>query len=379
MNNKEQQYKYFAFISYNSRDTKWGKRLQNKLEGYRMPSTLCYERGWERTPIKPVFFAPTDIQPGELTEELQARLRASRNLIVICSPHSAHSEWVGREIKYFHSLGRAKQIHFFIVDGEPHSSDPQKECFNPVIETLGIPEILGANIHEKVFRMPWMNRERAYVQLISKLLDVEFDAIWRRHRRRLINECIAWTIAIITVLTAICCAWNLNKPVDICLRINEVSAHNKHLPPLKDADVTMILKNEEKRGILRSLNDSTIFANIPRRILGESVHIKAVCQDYTNIDTIVVLSENISLNITRHAAVYGDIRFQLWNSDGKGVPDVAVKIAGCSAISDKNGNVSLFIPLERQSTKYYIESSIPLLKDTLPMPCGDDAVVRVRY
>ena len=56
------QYKYFAFISYNSRDIKWGKRLQKKLEHYRMPATLCSERGWVRTPIKPVFFAPTDIQ-----------------------------------------------------------------------------------------------------------------------------------------------------------------------------------------------------------------------------------------------------------------------------------------------------------------------------
>ena len=48
MNKEKQQYKYFAFISYNSHDTSWGKRLQRKLEGYRMPATLCSEHGWER-------------------------------------------------------------------------------------------------------------------------------------------------------------------------------------------------------------------------------------------------------------------------------------------------------------------------------------------
>ena len=32
--------KYFAFISYNQKDTKWGKRLQHKLEAYKMPATL---------------------------------------------------------------------------------------------------------------------------------------------------------------------------------------------------------------------------------------------------------------------------------------------------------------------------------------------------
>ena len=100
MKNQE-QFKYFAFISYNSNDISWGKRLQRKLEGYRMPATLCSEHGWERNPIKPVFFAPTDIQPGGRTAELQERLKASRNLVVICSPHSAKSEWVGKEIAFF--------------------------------------------------------------------------------------------------------------------------------------------------------------------------------------------------------------------------------------------------------------------------------------
>lgn len=73
----EQQFKYFAFISYNSKDTAWGKKLQKKLEHYRMPATLCSEHGWKRTPISPIFFAPTDIQPGGLSNELQERLCAS--------------------------------------------------------------------------------------------------------------------------------------------------------------------------------------------------------------------------------------------------------------------------------------------------------------
>ncbi len=111
-------YRDFAFISYSSKDTEWGKRLQRKLENYRMPATICREHGWQRKPINPVFFAPTDIQPGGLTSELQERLQASRNLIVICSPHSAQSDWVSREIEFFHQLGRTEHIHFFIVDGD---------------------------------------------------------------------------------------------------------------------------------------------------------------------------------------------------------------------------------------------------------------------
>ena len=67
-NKQNSNYKYFAFISYNSKDIKWGKRLQRKLEEYKMPAALCSERGWERRPIKPIFFAATDIQPGGLIE-----------------------------------------------------------------------------------------------------------------------------------------------------------------------------------------------------------------------------------------------------------------------------------------------------------------------
>ena len=67
-----------------------------------MSATLCSEHGWQRRPINPVFFAPYDIQPGGLSQEIQDRLNASRHLIVICSPHSARSGWVGKEIEYFH-------------------------------------------------------------------------------------------------------------------------------------------------------------------------------------------------------------------------------------------------------------------------------------
>ena len=251
-------FKYFAFISYNSKDTAWGKRLQKKLEHYRMPATLCSEHGWERKPMNPVFFAPTDIQPGGLTEELQERLRASRNLIVICSPNSAKSQWVGKEIEFFHSLGRTQNIHFFIVDGVPHSGDPKTECFNPVVDKLGLPEILGANIHEKIYRWPWLNKERAYVQLISKLLGVEFDAIWQRHKRQLNRKIAAWTVGGIAVLCVLAIVWRMNQPFDAELRLNEASVHNENLPPLEDAVVTLHLDNETKSDTIHALDGRNI-------------------------------------------------------------------------------------------------------------------------
>lgn len=374
----EQQFKYFAFISYNSKDTEWGKKIQRKLEHYRMPATLCSEHGWDRTPIKPVFFAPTDIQPGGLTEELQERLRASRNLIVICSPNSAKSEWVGKEIEFFHQLGRTKQIHFFIVDGVPHSGNPDTECFNPIVDTLGLPEILGANIHEKIYRWPWMNKERAYVQLISKLLNVEFDAIWQRHKRLLIQKIITWTIGIIAVLSALFSVWLNNQPVDVELRLNETSFHNEDLPPLKDAIVTMTLDNETKADTIPSFDGAATFTNIPHRYINNKVRVMMTCLNFLPVDTVIQLTKQARIDIQRDPKVFGNVRFRLWNPHTERTAiGKNLTVDGNKVQSDSEGYVALQIPLAEQKTAYSVlSSSLSLIDSLIVMPCGtDDAIL----
>jgi len=373
-----QQFKYFAFISYSSKDTEWGKRLQRKLEHYRMPATLCSEHGWQRTPIKPVFFAPTDIQPGGLTEELQERLRASRNLIVICSPNSAKSEWVGKEIEFFHKLGRTKQIHFFIVDGQPHSGNSDTECFNPIVETLGLPEILGANIHEKIYRWPWMNKERAYVQLVSKLLGVEFDAIWQRHKRLLIQKLMAWAVGISCVFAVLAGVWITNQPVDVEVRLNEASVHNPNLPQLKNAVVTLTLDNETKKDTIPSLEASTVFTNIPHKYINRNVRVRVESRDFLPVDTTLLLSKSMTIDVHRDPAVYGNLRYKLWNPDTEQTsPNTVIIIDSHQVTSDTEGYVTLAIPLEEQKTTYPIASDFITLQDSVVSGiCGpNDAII----
>ena len=372
---ENQEFKYFAFISYSSKDVEWGKRVQRKLESYRMPATLCSEHGWERTPIKPIFFAPTDIQPGGLTNELQERLKASRNLIVICSPNSAKSEWVAKEIEFFHNLGRTNQIHFFIVEGLPHSGNTDTECFNPIVNTLDMPEILGANIHEKIYRWPWMNKERAFVQLISKLLDVEFDTIWQRHKRLLVQKSIAWAVGIMAVICALISVWVTNQPVDVETKLHECSVHNDNLPPLKDAVVTITLDNESKTDTIHNLDSKVTFTNIPHHFLNEEVNVKVTCENFMLVDTIMTLTKEMTINMYRDSKIFGDIHFSLYNENTeKFIPNVEVEIAGIKTTSDDNGKVSVTVPLESQHKAYHINASVSLENDTVHMPCGPDDV-----
>lgn len=371
-------FKYFAFISYNSKDTIWGKRLQKKLEHYKLPSTLCSEHGWTRTPIKPVFFAPTDIQPGGLSEELQERLRASQHLIVICSPNSAKSEWVGKEIEFFHGFGRSNNIHFFIVEGSPNSDNPETECFNPMIKKLGLSEVLGANVNEKISRLPWLNRERAYVQLVSKLLGVEFDTIWQRHKRLLFRKAAVWTIGCIAVIAAMIGIGRISQPFDAGLRLVDATPQAQ-LPPMKDAIVTLTLDNETKTDTISFIEDLTTFSNIPHRFLSQPVQLSVSCRDFLDLDTTLTLAKSNTLVLHRDPSVYGDIHFTLYNVETETpMSGVTLKIEGQEVVSDENGHVALQLPLDMQKKVYSIKTDVALLNDTIVMPCGDDDVVLVK-
>lgn len=372
-------FKYFAFISYSSHDIEWGKRLQKRLEHYRLPATLCSEHNLPRNPIKPVFFAPTDIQPGGLDEELKERLRSSRHLIVICSPHSAKSEWVGKEIEFFYSLGRTENIHFFIVDGKPHSGNPETECFNPIIKKLGLPEILGANINEKIYRQPWLNRERACVQLISKLLGVEFDTIWQRHKRQLVTKIAAYTTATMLLVVSLFGVWLNSRPVDVKISLNEASKHNENLPPLKNAVVTMILDNEMKTDTIRTIYSTVVFTNIPHRFLKKQAQFTISCRDFLAVDTVLNLSKKVVLDISRNPKVYGDVHFFVWNPKKEEfVANAVIKIDGVEAVSNEEGYVSVFIPLESQKQEYQLNAAFQLSTPTIVMPCGESDIISIQ-
>ena len=344
-----------------------------------MPATICSERGWKRKPIRPVFFAPTDIQPGELSDELKERLKASRNLIVVCSPNSAKSEWVGKEIEFYYNLGRGDHIYFFIVEGQPHSDDPDTECYHSITEKLGLSDILGANVNERAYRWPWLNRERAYVQLVSKLLGLEFDAIWKRDRRRLVRNLLLWILGTLAVLATLVAVWLCSQPFNAAISLNEVSAHNDQLPPLRDAVVTLTLDNETKVDTIAAMNSQAVFSNIPHRYLNKEVRVTLTCRDFLPVDTVVNLGRKLSLNIYRDPSVYGDVHFDLWDPNTeKIIPNIAMTIGGVETRSDRNGHVSIYIPLENQRTSYHIVTGFPLRIDSIKVPCDTDYVISKR-
>lgn len=192
--------KYWAFISYSHTDKEWGDWLHKTLETYRVPSRLVGKEsrdGIIPSRIFPVFRDREELPvSSDLGSNISEALRESRYLIVVCSPRSARSRWVGEEIRAFKKLGREDRILALIVDGEPNAADgkpgfaPEDECFHEALryrwsdsgEVTAIPtEPIAADAREGKD-----GRNNAKLKLLAGLLAVNYDDLKQRdHERKL--------------------------------------------------------------------------------------------------------------------------------------------------------------------------------------------------
>jgi len=379
----EQQYSYYAFVSYRSSDEKWAKWLQEKIEGYRLPTTIQHEKSdLPKTRLRPCFRYHTDIQPNELKTELRNKLEQSKYLLVICSPRSAQSVWVGAEIDTFVQLGRRDRIIPVIVDGIPYSGDPATECYNPSLlkhfphsdDINEDREILGVNIHEEGAGSDYMKRERAVMMVVSRMLDVNFDRLWQRQKRRIIRRTILSVLGTILVLAALLSVWLLNQPFDSNVTLYESTPAVEALPPLHDAVLTLTLPDEERTDTIRSLEQGIVFRYLPARLKGKEAQLRIEAPDYLPLDTVVTLTETLSLPLARDPQVYGDLRAAVL-VNGEPAPRTAIRVEEWEVTTDATGRFTLFVPLEQQQKTYRITHPKSSATSTLHAPCGPNDIV----
>ena len=227
----EQNKKYYAFISYKREDERWAKWLQHKLEHYKLPSNLNGRTDLPRE-IRPVFRDTSELNPGNLPQQIHDALVASRHLIVICSPHSAQSEWVNKEVETFIAMGKQDCIIPFIIEGRPYVEDSAEECFPPAIRNLPKEqELLGANITE-------MGRDAAAVKTVAQMFGIRFDTLWKRYEREQKHKrALIFVAAFLFVLSVLVVAVRIGQQNiriksqrdEIKGQRDEISAQNKKL------------------------------------------------------------------------------------------------------------------------------------------------------
>ena len=175
--------RYSVFISYNHRDRDWAIWLHRALERYRIPERL---RGravpWgELGPrLPPVFRDREELATSpDLAASVREALTNSTFLVVICSPNSAQSKWVDEEIKTFIASGRESFIRLIIVDGEPHSPDPARECLPPSLTRGDAPEPLAADVRNEAD-----GKQGAKLKILAGVLGVPYDELRQREAAR---------------------------------------------------------------------------------------------------------------------------------------------------------------------------------------------------
>lgn len=190
-------YKYWAFISYSHHDEDWAKWLHQSLETYSVPRNLVGrhtgKNGQLPRRIFPVF-RDRDELPGaaDLGGKIKNALSQSRTLIVICSPQAAASKWVNEEIKTYKAMGRDDRVLCLVVDGEPNASDKPEsgllECFPEAVRFRV--QASGQISSEKAepvaadARKGKDGRDNAKIKLLSGVLDVGYDELRQREKRR---------------------------------------------------------------------------------------------------------------------------------------------------------------------------------------------------
>jgi len=373
----EANYKYFAFISFQSSDAKDAVRLQHAIESYRLPAVLCKESNVPRR-VKPLYCYLNDMHAGEeLMQELKARMEQSRYLIVVCSPRSAKSVYVNSGIDYFVSLGRRDSIIPVIVDGVPYSSNPGTECFPEALrrhfpkapDPLKDHSILGINIREA-----GVSRRKAYdramLMVVARMLQLDFDGLLLRDKQRRRKRTV-WGIcmAIIFVL-ALGLTWFFSQTVEVAIQVEETTPHNEYLPPCTNMVLQLYLDKEQKTDTIAALGETAVLRHIPPRYIGREVRVTLSAKDYLPLDTTVVLQREMRLPLRRDAEIYGHIRFRLI-----GQPQPLL-FAEKTAAPDEDGMVDFSLPIEEQRTSYPVFVNQHVI-DTLYMPCGEDDIIAI--
>ena len=195
---------YDAFISYRHLplDKAVAKKLQSLLEQVKPPKDLDCKNTRK---ISRIFRDESELPTsGDLGSDLISALENSSYLIVLCSPKLKESKWCMAEIEHFKKLhgGRINRILPVLVDGDPSETFPDSIRFDTRItidehgderaevvevEPLACNIAAGGDIRQTLRKL----RKSEFLRIAAPILGCSFDDLYRRHRRRKIQQAVA--------------------------------------------------------------------------------------------------------------------------------------------------------------------------------------------
>lgn len=380
------KYKYTAFISYNSKDDKVARWLQNRLESYSLPSVLANDSGVgnkldgnSRRRFR-IFRYVTDFVAKNIND-VTKELDQSKYLIVVCSPNSANAPWVRTEVGYFIANNRKNDIIPFVVNGIPYSNK-ENECFTPELKSA-FPDgsALGVSLNDCGDDLWIFHKRKAIAKVVALLLDIPdaYDFIWKRYKIVYIETLLfRFLLSLIFCMAIIFTAKyvkNTEKPFDgkISVRFIEES---RFLPPIKSIEIKLITSKYVRVDTILDIKHSAVYPQIPGSLKGSKARIIAKNVDCLDVDTVLQLSEFNNINLRRNPKQYGEISAIVLKNE-EPLLNANLLIDGLKCKTDNNGNVKFFIPLLRQKNKYNIIYN-KNYKGIIFMPCKGTSCIILR-
>lgn len=203
-------YRYAAFISYSSKDAKFAQRLHRALESYGIPSSLgkfdLIGGGGKQNRIYPVFRDREELSAGHLGDQIEANLKASAALIVVCSPNGAASPWVQKEIEFFAALGRHAKIFAIISDTAPLTDETGADCTQSCFPPAFRGDALSGDKLEPLAADARKGRDgfrNAWLKIVAGMIGVApgqiLDRDKRRRRQQAVRALAVWVLALMGV------------------------------------------------------------------------------------------------------------------------------------------------------------------------------------
>jgi len=191
-----EQYRNWVFVSHSKKDERWKDWLVKRLSLFKTPRSFVGKPtadGAIPRRIEPVLARDDEGSPSApRNDDDKEALRASRYLVVICSPNAALSTRVDEAIRLFKSIGREHRIVCLIVSGEPYASsrlDPVgEECLprsvkyevnseGELTDTPTAPFAADARPGKD-------GRHGAFLKLAARVLRIEFGELKQREHDR---------------------------------------------------------------------------------------------------------------------------------------------------------------------------------------------------
>ena len=283
-NQTSEEKKYFAFISYSHKDKDAAKKLQNFIQGYKIPAKL-EDRPDLPKRIGRVFRDEDELAGDELTPQIEEALRQSRYLIVVCSPNSAKSKYVNEEIEYFKSLGGETKILPYIIAGKATTDEDPDCCYAPALrENQEKYQIVGGDAQEN-------GAEAASVKLIAGMLRLEFNMLYDRFRkaekrkRKIVITVSAAFVLLATIVALV--IWNQNRV--ILDKNNELNKAYKDLQNEKDKVESEKKAKDEAYEELFATKDTLAIKNLALESTNRELNLKNLSLQESKS---IILAEN---------------------------------------------------------------------------------------